>query len=155
VIVELFRDSSRNSDFRGLVALLDEDLHHRYGALQASYDRYNTIELLDTVIVLCVDRQPAACGAFKPYDATTAEIKRMFVKPECRGKGLAGIVLQELEKWAQQLGYTQAILETGRKQAEAIRLYQKHGYEPIENYGQYKEIANSVCLKKAFSRPCL
>jgi GNAT superfamily N-acetyltransferase len=151
VIVTLVRDSSRNPDFRELVTMLDADLAQRYGALQTSYDQYNAIEALDTVVILHMDRKPAACGSFKPYDEATVEIKRMFVRPECRGKGLAGMVLQELERWAQESGYTHAILETGRKQAEAIRLYQKHGYELIANYGQYKEIANSICYKKAFN----
>jgi GNAT superfamily N-acetyltransferase len=78
----------------------------------------------------------------------TVEIKRMFVRPKQCGKGLASSVLRELESWAQELGYTHAILETGRKQAEAIGLYQKYGYKRIENYGQYQGMANSVCFGK-------
>jgi GNAT superfamily N-acetyltransferase len=149
-MLTLIRDTGNNADFRRLVAGLDADLQQRYGALQAGYDQYNVIEALDTVVVAYIDRQPVGCGAFKPYDETTVEIKRMFVLPEQRGKGLAGSVLRELETWAQELGYVWAILETGRKQTEAIRLYQKHGYQPMENYGQYQGVDNSVCFQKIF-----
>lgn len=147
----LQRDTSSNGDFRQLVMLLDQDLNGRYGALQATYDQYNTIELLNTVVVAYVDGQPVACGAFKPYDAATVEIKRMFVRPELRGKGLARQVLRELESWAQELGFSQAVLETGRKQIEAMGLYQKNGYHQIENYGQYRGVENSVCFAKSLT----
>lgn len=72
----------------------------------------------------------------------------MFVKPECRGQGIAQAVLAELESWAGELGFKECVLETGKKQPEAIRLYQKSGYELIPNYGQYAGIENSVCMKK-------
>lgn len=151
-ILTRIRDTSNNVDFLSLVAELDADLQQRYGALQASYDQYNTVEALDTVVVAYFDEHPVACGAFKPYNSTTVEIKRMFVLPEQRGKGLAGSVLRELETWAQELGYARAILETGRKQTEAIRLYRKHGYRPMENYGQYQGVENSVCFQKIFEQ---
>jgi GNAT superfamily N-acetyltransferase len=53
-----------------------------------------------------------------------------------------------LELWAAELGYTAYVLETGRKQPEAIRIYQKAGYTVIPNYGQYKNVENSVCMTK-------
>lgn len=73
----------------------------------------------------------------------------MFVLPEHRGKGIAFQILQELEKWAEELKYSESILETGKKQPEAIALYQKSGYEIITNYGQYENILNSVCMSKS------
>ena len=72
----------------------------------------------------------------------------MFVLPDSRGKGIAGKILKELENWAIELNYTACILETGRKQNDAIALYKKAGYNIIPNYGQYENIDNSVCLKK-------
>jgi GNAT superfamily N-acetyltransferase len=87
-------------------------------------------------------------GSLQEYDADCAEIKRMFVKPEYRGGGIATFVLTELEVWAKELNYTACILETGKKQPEAIALYQKVGYTIIPSYGQYKNIENSVCMKK-------
>jgi putative acetyltransferase len=76
------------------------------------------------------------------------EVKRMFVVEEKRGQGIASKVLIELEKWAKELHYEKCILETGVKQPEAIRLYEKSGYRRIPNYGQYKDVAASVCFEK-------
>ncbi|MBN8788447.1 MAG: GNAT family N-acetyltransferase, partial [Terrimonas sp.] len=57
-------------------------------------------------------------------------------------------IVNELEQWAKELHYTACVLETGKRQPEAIRLYQKAGYTLIENFGQYKNVENSVCMKK-------
>ena len=73
----------------------------------------------------------------------------MFVLPEYRGHGIALKILNELELWAGELGYGEYILETGKKQPEAIRLYQKAGYSVIPSYGQYLNVENSVCMMKA------
>ena len=88
----------------------------------------------------------------KPYQSATAEIKRMFVRENVRGRGIAGEILVELETWAKEIGYSECILETGVKQPEAIRLYEKSGYEIIPSYGQYLNVANSVCMKKSILR---
>ncbi|MBL8183523.1 MAG: GNAT family N-acetyltransferase, partial [Blastocatellia bacterium] len=71
-----------------------------------------------------------------------------FTIPDHRGKGIAAMVLDELEKWALELSCTRCVLETGKKQPEAIRLYTKCGYSLIPNYGQYAEMENSVCFAK-------
>jgi GNAT superfamily N-acetyltransferase len=73
----------------------------------------------------------------------------MYVLPEQRGKGIAHQILNELEKWAKELGYADCILETGKKQIEAIGLYQKAGYLIIRNYGQYQGVEYSVCMQKS------
>ena len=72
----------------------------------------------------------------------------MFVNPDYRKRGIAAAVLKELENWAAELNYTYTILETGKKQPEAISLYQKSGYTIIPNYPPYEEMDNSVCMKK-------
>lgn len=72
----------------------------------------------------------------------------MYVSPESRGKGVATKILSELERWAAEQGFVKCILETGKKQAEAIGLYQKNGYASIPNYGQYAEVESSVCFEK-------
>jgi GNAT superfamily N-acetyltransferase len=72
----------------------------------------------------------------------------MYTLPESRGKGIASKVLTELETWAAELSYEKCILETGKKQPEAIGLYKKNGYKIIPNYGQYAEVENSVCFEK-------
>jgi GNAT superfamily N-acetyltransferase len=76
------------------------------------------------------------------------EVKRMYTIPESRNKGIATKVLNELEKWASELAYQKCILETGKRQPDAIWLYQKNGYKSIPNYGKYVEMENSVCFEK-------
>ena len=142
------RTDSDNEDFKQLVVLLDEELAKRDGEEHAFYDQFNKIENIKNVIVAYVNQQPVAAGAFKKFSPEAVEIKRMFVMPDFRGRGIAFQVLQELESWAVGLGYSYCILETGKKQPEAIALYKKSGYEVIPNYGQYKNVSNSVCMQK-------
>ncbi len=87
-----------------------------------------------------------ACGAIKEYSPTIMEVKRMYVKSEVRGKGIASMILDELETWAKDLVHTETILETNFSMESAVNLYLKNGYKIIENYGQFIGIANSVCM---------
>ncbi len=144
----IIRTDSANPDFRGLVALLDQELSVRDGEEHGFYATFNKIDSLAHVVVAYQDELPVGCGAVKKYSDAVAEIKRMFVPLEYRGQGIAGEVLHELEKWAQELGFAECILETGKKQPEAIRLYTKSGYTLMPNYGQYQGVENSVCMKK-------
>lgn len=143
------KTTSANEDFRQLVVLLDQDLAIRDGAEHAFYAQFNKIDLIQHVVVAYWHNQPVGCGAIKQYDDDTVEVKRMFVRPEFRGQGVAAAILRELEQWAQDLGYAASVLETGKKQPEAIRLYEKSQYARIPNYGQYAGVENSVCLRKA------
>lgn len=147
-MLKLLKTTSENADFVRLIAELDADLNSRYGALQAQYNAYNHVELLDTLIVAYVDNQAAGCACYKKLDDATVEIKRMFVKPTHRGRGIAISMLTELEAWAKSLTYKATLLETGIKQTEAIGLYSKLGYTIIDNYGQYAGNKNSVCMRK-------
>lgn len=94
------------------------------------------------------DDKSVGCGAIKEHVPGTMEVKRMYVIPEGRGKGIATGILSELENWAIELEYSKCILETGKRQPEAIGLYRKNGYRPIPNYGQYVNVDNSVCFEK-------
>jgi len=76
------------------------------------------------------------------------EIKRMYVLPQSRRKGIASRIITELEHWAVELSCTTCILETGKKQPEAIELYKKNGYVVMPNYGQYAGVENSLCFRK-------
>jgi len=149
--LELLRTDSENPDFRELVALLDADLAIRDGAEHSFYAQFNRIDKLREVVVAYEDEKAVGCGAFKEYEPQTAEIKRMYVREDMRGKGIAGKVLNELEGWAKELDFSECILETGLKQPEAIRLYQKSGYQTIPNYGQYAGVENSVCMRKSLT----
>jgi len=144
----IIRDTSQNIDFRSLTKMLDEDLAVRYGELQAQYSPYNIVDNLDTIVVGYVDSQKAGCGCFRAFDKDSVEIKRMYVKPEYRGSGIAAMILRELEKWALEKGYSKSVLETGSRQPESIRFYTKMGYRPIENYGHYRNDPNSLCMSK-------
>jgi len=147
-MINLVRTNSDNSDFRELVALLDQDLQIRDGDEHSFYAQFNKIDKIREVVVAYENEKAVGCGAFKEYSASAAEIKRMFVRPENRGCGIAGKILTELETWAKELKFSECVLETGVKQPEAIRLYKKSGYETIPSYGQYLNIENSVCMKK-------
>ena len=90
----------------------------------------------------------AGCGAFRPLDSATVEVKRMFVKPKTRRHGIAAAVLQALESEAKRRGFTRCILETGARMTEAIALYRRAGSARIEYYGPYVTSARSVCFGK-------
>lgn len=147
--LKIQRTDSENADFQELVRLLDADLAIRDGAEHEFYAQFNKIDAIKNAVVAYENDTAVGCGAFKKFDDETVEIKRMFVRPESRGRSLGAEILKELENWAQESGFKFAVLETGKKQPEAIRLYQKSGYELIPNYGQYEGIENSVCMKKS------
>lgn len=149
--IKLLRTDSDDADFRELVVLLDADLAIRDGAEHSFYAQFNKIDKIREVIVAYENEEAVGCGAFKEYEPETAEIKRMYVREIMRGKGIAGMILNELEAWAKELNFAECILETGLKQPEAIRLYQKSGYEIIPNYGQYAGVENSVCMRKSIN----
>ncbi len=151
-MLTLLRTDSTNEDFVTLVHHLDTDLAIRDGDDHAFYAQFNKIDMIRNAVLAYADGEAIACGAFKPYTTDTAEVKRMFVRPEFRGQGIAGKVLQELESWADELGYKTLVLETGKAQPEAIGLYSKSGYNIIPNYGQYAGIENSVCMQKSLPR---
>lgn len=142
------KTTSDNIDFQYLVALLDQYLSVMDGDEHSFYAQYNKIDTLKNVVVCYNNNSPVGCGAFKVIDKETVEIKRMFVHPELRGNGIAFNILKELEIWAKELNYTSCLLETGKKQIEAVALYKKASYQIIPNYGQYENVENSICMKK-------
>lgn len=147
--IDIIRTNAENDDFRKLAKKLDADLKIRDGEDHAFYAQFNKADMIKQVLVGYDAAGVAiACGAFKTYRQDTAEIKRMYVQLQNRGQGIASQVLQELEKWAKELSYKKCILETGINQPEAIRLYQKNGYQMIPNFGQYENMTNSICFEK-------
>lgn len=147
--MQLIRTTSENPDYQKLVVLLDATLKILDGDDHDFYAQYNKSDAIKNVVVFYENDKPVACGAFKFYENKTVEIKRMYVLPEQRGKGIAHQILTELEKWAKELEYNNCILETGIKQVEAIGLYQKAGYTIVSNYGQYQGVENSICMQKS------
>src|SRR5262245_30616851 len=92
--------------------------------------------------------RPVGCGAVRLLEPGVGEVKRMFVRPEARRRGVARLVLVKLEETARERGLHTLRLETGTRQPEAIALYATHGYRPIPRFGEYADDAFSVCFEK-------
>jgi putative acetyltransferase len=131
-----------------LVKQLDFELNSRYGLLQSQYDQFNQLDFIDNAVIALNNGEPVGCGCYKAFDNQAIEIKRMFVKSEYRGLGVSKQILDELEQLSISKGFIKSILETGIKQPEAIRFYSKLGYKRIDNFGQYVDNENSVCMSK-------
>jgi GNAT superfamily N-acetyltransferase len=148
-MLKLVRTNSDDLDFIQLVKLLDADLAIRDGEETAFYSQFNKINSIRYVVVAYEHGKPLGCGAIKEFDKKTMEVKRMYVSPDGRKKGIATKILAELEQWARDLSCEKCILETGKRQPEAIALYVKNGYALMSsNYGQYAGVANSLCFEK-------
>jgi len=147
-MITLRRTDSDDEDFKALVKLLDADLAMRDGADHGFYSQFNKIDKIRHAVVCYENAQAIGCGAIKAFGDEAMEVKRMYVSPEGRNKGIATRVLTELEDWAREMGYARCVLETGKRQPEAIALYEKNGYRRTENYGQYVGVENSVCFEK-------
>jgi len=148
MMITLKRTNSDDLDFVKLVDLLDKDLAIRDGEDHSFYNQFNKIDKIKHVVVFYEDDIAVGCGAFREKESDSVEIKRMYVHPDHRKKGIASQVLAELERWAAEVKYPYTVLETGKKQPEAIALYQKSGYSIIPNYPPYENVENSVCMKK-------
>jgi GNAT superfamily N-acetyltransferase len=152
-MITINRTNSDHPHFRELVRQLDLDLAERDGKDHAFYAQFNKVEMIKYVVLAYDGDTSVGCGAIKPYGADTMEVKRMYVLPGSRRKGIASTILSALEQWSMEHSCERCILETGKRQPEAIRLYQKNGYRVIPNYGQYVNALNSVCFEKDLEKP--
>jgi putative acetyltransferase len=144
----LQRTTAADPRFAPLVNAIDRELAERYGEVQTVYKPLNLVDD-DSPVVLAVDGDAAvACGSFRAYDPTTAEIKRMYVTPAARRRGIASALLGELEAWAREQGFTAAALETGTGQPEAVALYERCGYGHVAQFPPYVGLPLSVCMRK-------
>lgn len=100
-------------------------------------------------LVARLDGEPIGCGALRRLDDGTGELKRMYVAPAARGRGVGRRILAELERHALALGLRRLVLETGDRQLEAMRLYTGAGYTRVPCFGEYAGKPLSVCLEKA------
>ncbi len=149
--MDVIRTNATDPDFVELVAELDRELAERDGTEAGFYAQYNGLSAIKHVVLIYQDGVAVACGAIKDFNGERVEVKRMYTKPAYRGRGLASKLLNELETWASALSFRHVILETGKRQPEAIALYQKNGYQIIPNYGQYIGVENSLCFEKSLS----
>ena len=148
--MKLKRTSPDNSHFVELVELLNAELASRDGQDHAFYNQFNGLDALTHVVLMYDGEVPVGCGAMKPFGARALEIKRMYTRPDHRGRGVAGTLLKGLENWAVSDSYARCVLETGKRQPEAIALYEKYGYRRIPNFEPYVGVENSVCFEKVF-----
>ena len=148
-MLTLLRTEPENKDFINLVRKLDAYLKITDEEDHDFYNQFNNIDVLKYIVVVYKNNIAVGCGAIKHFDSKRIEIKRMFVENDQRGQGIASKILTELEAWAKELGYSSCILETGERQVEAVKLYHKRKYKLMnENYGQYKDVVNSLCFEK-------
>ena len=147
-MIRLIRTNPENPDFLHLVAMLDDYLARIDGDDHPYYARLNATDVPGNVVLAYTNGGAVGCGAVRPFQPGAMEVKRMFVLPPWRRKGIAGLILAELEDWSRSLGANTCVLETGRQQPAAIALYARHGYEQIPNYGPFIGIDNSLCFKK-------
>jgi GNAT superfamily N-acetyltransferase len=140
----------RSAEATLLLARLTAELAHLYGD-DGGIKAFSAADLdvpRSGFVVARVGGIAAGCGAFRPYSSDSAEIKRMYVEPAYRGRGLGRRVLEALEDGARRAGYAKVRLETGTAQPEALGLYRAAGYYQIECYGHYRDDPRSVCFEK-------
>lgn len=142
-------------DAVALIAEVQQEYVVRYGDVDGTpVDPAEFAPPRGLFLVAYVDGTPAACGGWRAHGAD-AELKRMYVSPAFRGRGLARAVLEALERTAAEAGFARVILETGQRQPEAIALYRSSGYEPVPSFGFYAEAPEAVHLGKVVECPSM
>lgn len=148
--MELRRTTGGDPDFLALIEALDRDLWERYPDVMQNYTAGNVVDRSVRAVVLYESGIPVGCGCLRPFnDGNDVELKRMFVEREYRGAGRSKAIVGELEAWARELGFDGVRLETGRRQPEAIGLYESTGFSRIESYGDYVGDPESLCYRKS------
>jgi putative acetyltransferase len=135
-----------------LIQELDTELYQHYPA--HSVHRVNVEEFIKArgrFFIVKIDGERVGCGALRPIDTSSAEIKRLYVRKAFRGKGISRSILNHLESLARELGVSQLMVETGDRQPEAQALFRSNGYQQIEPFGEYVNDPHSICLKKRFN----
>ena len=140
-----------SADARRLIDALDAHLASRYTPEQRFGPNLKPAQIapgLGTFVVARADGRAVGCGAVRLLDPTTVEVKRMYVEPEMRGRGVAKEILAYLEAAGRELRAERAVLETGIYQDEAIGLYRRAGYTEVACWGEYTTSPTSVCYEK-------
>jgi putative acetyltransferase len=139
-----------------LIAALNAELSRDYPPSQRfhSLAADEVAEGAGAFLVAWLGGAPAGCGAVRmlpadgPLGGAVAELKRMYVVPAARGRGLSRAILSDLETRAMALGATRVVLETGDKALAALALYRSAGYARIPPFGAYAASPSSICFEK-------
>ena len=138
-------------DARRLVAALDAHLASRYSPDQM-FGPHLKAEMVapgvGTFVIARAEGLAIGCGALRRRDATTVEVKRMYVEPSMRGRGVAREILEHLETTARAMSAQRLVLETGIFQDEAIGLYESAGFRLIDCFDEYAGTPTSACFEK-------
>lgn len=149
--MKLIETNGEDKNFIMLCQMLDDNLNELVGGekQRQQYKQYNLLKDIRNVFLLYDNETPIGCASFKKYSDDIAEVKRVFVKKEYREKGFSKLLMETLEAKAIEKGFHSLILETGIVLTAAQGLYQKLGFHIIDNYGQYADMKESVCMQKA------
>jgi GNAT superfamily N-acetyltransferase len=140
--------SARYEDALPLVDALSAELTARYGGGPASVAHPEQFLPPYGVFLVASDGGvDLACGGVRRLEESIGEVKRMYVVPSARGRGISRLLLQALVGHAVEIGYAELWLETGLRQPEAMRLYESEGFVSIARYGQYKDEPESRCYR--------
>jgi GNAT superfamily N-acetyltransferase len=137
--VRITATSWDDADVQRLTAAQQDELRARYGGGQEPGTPPSAADVAVVLVARGSSGEAVACGALRPLGNGVAEVKRMYVVPAARGRGLSRVVLAGLEAAARDRGWTTLRLETGPRQPEAVALYEGAGYRPIPAFGAYAD----------------
>lgn len=139
-----------NPDFAALSRLMEDYYNQLAGGAEkrSSFIPHNALDVIRNVLMVYSDGKPIASAAFKEYNLSSVEVKRVWVCREYRGRHISRAMMEMLERRAKEMGYTRAVLQTREQCVEAVSLYTKIGYSRIANYPPYDEMEQAVCYAK-------
>ena len=115
---------------------------------RAGFVPFNASADIPFVLLAYIDSQPVGCAGLKRYSDDDTEVKRVWVEPAYRRRGIANALMEQIEEKARNLGYRRVILQTRPIMPDAVALYTKRGYELIPNYPPYDQLEGAVCYAK-------
>src|SRR6185312_304654 len=152
LLLEISRVDPREPEAAALIGAMTAEVKATYDHKIDGHGNFKPEDVLvpgSGFLVGRVEGQAVACGGYRPLAPGVAEIKRMFVAREHRGRGYSKAILTTLERMARENGYETVRLETRPKQAAAIALYEGLGYVRIPNYGMYEGKEDCLCYEKS------
>lgn len=148
--METILTNEKDERFIQLSNELNEEYYRKIGDEYEKYLDYNKIEDPHVVLLVLNWGNPIACASYRPFDEDSVEIRRVYVKRRYRNKGIAYKLVKSLEKLAMEENFKYSFIETGKENLPAVGLYEKLGYETIDNFGLFENDDVCICMKKEF-----